>query len=178
MHLRQLTGGLNSVELIPLHQANQSQLVAMRGLGLVALDHVSRVRKRRATIRAQHPARMVVVEVADHHEINRGRVLAECFQGGDRVAAFDALDVAIARRHVQPGPGLHHDPLAAGLDRAAGSGHREFDRDHRSRRSGTTGPWEPPRRSCRRPDGTSPARTTRTRTLPPKMRACSTGVMA
>ena len=34
----------------------------------------------------------------------------------DRVAALDALDVAVLVRHPHAGAGLDHDPLAAGID--------------------------------------------------------------
>ena len=45
--LGQLTGGTDGVELLDLHDALQAELVAMRGLGLVALHDVARVREGR-----------------------------------------------------------------------------------------------------------------------------------
>ena len=59
---------------------------------------------------------MVVVEVADHDEVDRVRVLTAGPERRRRVAALDALDVAILLRHPDARAGFDEDPLTLRLD--------------------------------------------------------------
>ena len=116
VHLGKLAGGAYRVELLDLHDSLHPQLVAVGGLGLVALHDVSGVRERRATIGPEHPAGVVVVEMGEHDVVDRCRVLPHRAQRLGRVAALDALDVAVLVAHPHAGAGLDQQPMPAGLD--------------------------------------------------------------
>src|SRR3990170_8763647 len=74
LYLGQLAGRSYQVELLDLHDPLQSQLVTVRGLALVALDDVAGSGKVWPTVGVHHAAGVVVVQVADGHEVNAVRV--------------------------------------------------------------------------------------------------------
>ena len=114
--LGELAGCAHRVELLDLHDPLHAQLVAVGGLGLVALHDVPGVRKDRAAGRVDHPAGMVVMEVRDDDVVDRRRVLPDRAQRLGRVAALDALDVAILLAHPHAGAGLDEEAVPVGLD--------------------------------------------------------------
>ena len=114
--LGELAGGAHRVELLDLHDPLHPQLIAVGGLGLVALNDVPGVRKDRAPGGVDHPAGMVVVEVREDHVVDRGGVLPDRAQRLRGVAALDALDVAILLAHPHAGAGLHEEAVPIGLD--------------------------------------------------------------
>src|SRR6187397_1464540 len=116
VHLGQLPGCPDRIELLDFHDPLHAKLVAVRRLRLVALDDVARVRERRPPGGVDHAARMVVVKVSHDDEIDGGGILADGPQRLDWVAALDALDVAVLLGHPHAGARLYEDALAVGLD--------------------------------------------------------------
>ena len=116
MHLGQLTRGANELELLCLHDSLQPQLVSACRYRLLPLHHVSGTREERAPVGAHHAPRVVVVKVADDHEVDAVGVHFHGPQRSGGIAPFDSLDIAILVAHPLTGAGLDEDALAAALD--------------------------------------------------------------
>ena len=75
--LRELPGGAHPLELLPLHDSLQPELIAARRLDLVPLDDVAGTTEERLPGRIHHAAGVVVVKVADDDEVDAVGVLAQ-----------------------------------------------------------------------------------------------------
>ena len=104
-------------------------LSAVRGRRFVALQDVARVREEWPPIGVDHPAGVVVVEVAQHHVVDRRRILPHRPQRLGRIAALDPLDVALLVAQADTGPGLEQEARDYVKDPAL----FVFGREHRSR---------------------------------------------
>ena len=114
--LDELACGAHKVELLGLHDSLQAELAAARRCSVVTLDDIASVRKEGMSSRIDHPAGMVVMQMADDHDVDPGRVLAHGAQGNRRLTALDALDVSVLVSHPLSGAGLDQDVLAGVLD--------------------------------------------------------------
>ena len=64
-----------------------------------------------------HAPGVVVVQMADDHEIDAVRIFAHGLKGDGGVATLDALDLAILVPHPFAGSGLDENAFAADLDK-------------------------------------------------------------
>jgi hypothetical protein len=87
--------------------------------GLLTLHDVPRAGKGRSPIGADHAAGVVIVKVADDDDVDAGRVPAGLAERRRRVAALDALDVALLVVEPHAGSRLGEHALPTRLDQEA-----------------------------------------------------------